>query len=86
MGGGGGGGGGKECVSLRFGEGGSCSVKSEKLRGKLKPHNGSIMGLVSESRRRAGGEALLPSPSLTSSQRNGVSEATRRQQRVPNRL
>lgn len=54
-------------MTLRFGQEGSCSVKSEKLRGKLKLHNGSIMGLVSESRRRAGGDARLPSPSLTSS-------------------
>lgn len=42
------------CVS-RFGDGESCSVKSEELRGKLKAHNGNIMGLVSESRRRARG-------------------------------
>lgn len=42
-------------MCLRFGDGESCSVKSEELRGKLKPHNGNIMGLVSESRRRAGG-------------------------------
>lgn len=42
-------------MCLRFGEGESCSVKSEELRGKLKPHNGNIMGLVSESCRRARG-------------------------------
>lgn len=59
-------------ASLRFGESGGCSVKSEKLRGILKPHNGSIMGLVSESCRRVGGEARLPSTSLTSSLYNGV--------------
>lgn len=42
-------------MCLRFGDGESCSVKSEELRGKLKPHNGNIMGLVSESCRRARG-------------------------------
>lgn len=56
------------CVSLWFAEGGSYSVKSEKLRVKLKLHNGSIMGLVSESCRRAGRNARLPSAPLTSSQ------------------
>lgn len=42
-------------MCLRFGDGENCSVKSEELRGKLKSHNGNIMGLVSESRRRARG-------------------------------
>lgn len=51
---------------------GDAVSKVKKLRGKLKPHNGSVMGLVSESCRRAGEEARLPSPSLTSSQDNGV--------------
>lgn len=61
------------CVSLRFGRGRGRGVKSEKLRGKLKLHNGSIMGLVSESRRRArGGAQVCRHPSLPHSAVNGV--------------
>lgn len=64
-------------MCLRFGDGESCSVKSEELRGKLKPHNGNIMGLVSESRRRAGGgthgcrHPLLPQGSITGFRKPG---------------
>ena len=51
-------------MSLRFEEGGGCSVKSEKQRGKLKLHNGSIMGLVSD-RAGAGRHPLLPPAIVT---------------------